>query len=191
MVAELNADVRAAGVKDAIIVGHSLAGVIVPRMVTADPDLYSQVVMLTTAAPKEGDTIVQLMGSGVHGSSGTAVGFPLDPTTTPRQDQFRPMFCEGMDEADITWLLGECAQDHWPMCVATEPVTRAGFIGLRPVTFIVTLRDGILPVPWQGRFAERFGPDTAIVSIDTPHEPFITHPRLVADTLAAIALGQR
>ena len=47
VVAELNADVRAAGVKDAIIVGQSLAGVIVPRMVTADPDLYSQVVMLT------------------------------------------------------------------------------------------------------------------------------------------------
>jgi hypothetical protein len=95
-----------------------------------------------------------------------------------------------MDEPTRNWLLDQCAQDDWPAAIGNEPISREGFAGLKPVTYIITLRDGILPVMWQGRFAERFGTDTGIVTIDTPHEPFITHPRLLADTIEQIIVRQ-
>jgi pimeloyl-ACP methyl ester carboxylesterase len=185
-VAELNGDVRAAGFRGAVLVGHSMAGIVVPKMVVADPELYSAVILLAVAAPNRGDSILQMMGNGVVGADPHKIGWPLDPATTPLDTLRRRMFCEDMDEATADWLLGECAKDNWPPKLGDAPIDRDGFIGLRPTTYIITLRDGILPVAWQGRLAERFGPQTGIVTMDTPHEPFITHPELLVDTLADI-----
>jgi len=76
--------------------------------------------------------------------------------------------------------LGEVAQDSTPPAVAMEPATRAGYAGLLPATYILTQRDNILPPPWRRRFSASTGCND-IIQIDTPHEPFISHPALRAD----------
>ncbi len=182
---ELNGEVKAAGISDGVLIGHSIAGALMPMLIAEEPALYSSAVFLATCAPREGQTVAAMMGSKQHGSDPESIGFPLDPTTASNADLLKAMFCADMTDDMIDWLLSQIALDTTPEAMMMEPITRAGFAGLVPATYILTLRDGILPVTWQRLFAERLDCDH-VVEIDTPHEPFITHPALLADTLSAL-----
>ncbi|MNT14997.1 hypothetical protein D3C72_1500270 [compost metagenome] len=51
-----------------------------------------------------------------------------------------------------------------------------------PASYILTQRDNILPVDWQRRFAQRAGAGE-VIEIDTVHEPFVSHPQLLAEVV--------
>lgn len=185
IVAELNGELRAAGVFDGVLIGHSIAGALMPMLIAADPTLYASAIYLASCAPLEGQTVAAMMGGGRHGSDPESVGFPLDPVTTTLDAQLRAMFCEGMTGEMIDWLLKEVALDMTPEAVMAEPISRSRYPEAMPATYILTLRDGILPVAWQRRFAGRLG-CSGVVEIDTPHEPFLSHPAYLAETLSAL-----
>lgn len=183
---ELNDDVRAAGIEGGVLLGHSIAGIVLPLMPMQEPELYSRLVYLTASLPAEGQTIMQMMGTTLHGEDPEEVGWPLDPATSTPEELNAAMFCQDLDEATAGWLLGEVALDATPASVMSEPATRDGYDGLVPATYILTQRDNILPPAWQRRFAERGGCDE-IIEIDTPHEPFVSHPDLLAGVLRSLA----
>lgn len=186
IVQELNDDLRRAGVSQGILLGHSIAGVLLPMMAVEDPALYSQLIYLATSLPAQGQTIMQLLGTGLHGEDAEHVGYPIDPGTSSPQALNIAMFGQDLSETQLAWLLNEVAQDSTPLAVALEPATRVGYAGLAPSTYILTQRDNILPPPWQRRFAERAGADR-IIEIDTPHEPFVSHPSLLAEVLRGLS----
>lgn len=186
IVRELNNELRGAGVTQGVLLGHSIAGVLLPMMAVEDPSLYSQLIYLATALPDEGQSIMQLLGTGRHGEDPECVGYPLDPQTSSPQEMSLAMFGQDLSGSQLSWLLDEVAQDSTPPAVALEPATRVGYGGLLPASYIVTLRDNILPPPWQRRFAERAGAGR-IIEIDTPHEPFVSHPALLAGVLRELS----
>jgi len=182
----LNDELRAAKVHQAALIGHSIAGALMPYMAAQDPSLFSDLIYLQTSAPKEGQSIVDLMGTGLHGQDPERVGYPVNPTTTPKREFFTALFGVDFTPEQIKWVLREASQDSTPMAVAAEPVTRKGYDPARFRTaYVLAKRDPILPPAWQRRFAERLG-CTRIVEIDTPHEPFISHPALLAQTLGEL-----
>ncbi|RRV13444.1 alpha/beta hydrolase [Stutzerimonas xanthomarina] len=185
IVGELNDDLRDAQVARGILLGHSIAGILLPMMAVEDPTLYSRLIYLATALPDEGQSIMEMLGTSLHGEDPDHVGWPIDLASSTPEELSLAMFGQDLSEAQLAWLLGEVAQDSTPPAVAMEPATRAGYAGLLPATYILTQRDNILPPPWQRRFAERAGCDD-IIEIDTPHEPFISHPALLANILKRI-----
>jgi pimeloyl-ACP methyl ester carboxylesterase len=182
---ELNDDVRAAGIDKGILLGHSIAGVLLPQMVIDAPELYSRLLFLATCVPGEGQSVMEQLGSSLHGEDPEHVGWPVDPATSTPEQLSIAMFGQDLSQEQLGWLLGEVAKDHTPPAVALHPVTRAGYAGRVPASFILTLRDNILPAAWQRRFAERAG-CTEIIEIDTPHEPFMSHPALLAKVLRSL-----
>lgn len=180
VVNELNEDLRALGVSHAVLLGHSVAGALMPLMTIAAPQLYSRLIYLSCALPEEGQSIMELLGTGLHGESPEHVGWPLDPTKSTPQALAMAMFGQDLSEQTLDWLLSEISQDSTPPCVATESISRAGYSQTLPATYIITLRDNILPADWQRRFAQRAGA-SAVIEIDTAHEPFLSHPRLLAE----------
>lgn len=182
VVEELNEDLRALGVNQAVLLGHSIAGALLPMMVLAAPQLYSQLVYLACALPSEGQSILQLLGTRLHGESPDHVGWPLDPAQTTPQALAVAMFGQDLSEQTLGWLLSEASQDTTPLCVATDAISRVGYPGIIAASYIITLRDNILPVDWQRRFAQRADAEV-VVEIDTAHEPFVSHPQLLADVV--------
>ena len=75
--------------------------------------------------------------------------------------------------------------DTTSLWVATESISREGYSGMIPASYIITVRDNILPVDWQRRFAQRAGAGV-VIEIDTAHEPFVSHPQLLADVVRGI-----
>ncbi|MNR21702.1 Alpha/beta hydrolase family protein [compost metagenome] len=151
-------------------------------MVLAAPPLFSHLVFLACALPDEGQSILQLLGSTLHGKSPIHVGWPLDPVHSTPQAMAVAMFGQDLSPPTLEWLLGEVSQDTTPLCVATESISREGYAGLIPASYILTQRDNILPVDWQRRFAQRAGAGE-VIEIDTAHEPFVSHPQLLAEVV--------
>lgn len=185
VVHELNEDLHALGVNQAVLLGHSIAGALLPLMVMAAPQLYSRLVYLACALPGEGQSILELLGTTLHGESPEHVGWPLDPAQTTPQALAVAMFGQDLDEPTLSWLLSEASQDMTPLCVATDSISREGYAGIIPASYILTVRDNILPADWQRRFAQRAGA-REVIEIDTAHEPFVSHPQLLADVIRGI-----
>jgi pimeloyl-ACP methyl ester carboxylesterase len=180
--AELIADIRAAGVSDVILVGHSLAGALLPRMAEQAPELFRRLVYLSCTAALPGRTFLDQMGSGLHGECEDEVGWPVDPKTHSLEQRYRAMFCNDMTEAEAEAFLARLGPDLWPSDVFTRTDWRYGHLAAIPATYIVCERDQSLPPAWQERFAERLHVDR-IVRIDAGHQAMNTQPETLAHIL--------
>ncbi len=180
-------EIRQADIHSAVLVGHSMAGVVMPYLAQQAPDLFSRMIFVSSCTPRLGESVMQTMGSSVRGDDPSVVGYPLDPTTTDPLELMRAMFAPGLSGNDVDWLLQECVLDQWPMSLAMEPLAVDVTEIPIPTTYIVTEHDPILPPAWQGRFAERVGARQQF-AIDAAHEVFLSHPGELA-SLIERALG--
>lgn len=182
----LHAELRATGAQQVLLVGHSMAGVLLPHLAAIDPAFYKHLVYLSACVPRVGDSILSTMGGTLRGVDPCVVGWPLDPLSTPPLQMMQAMFGPDLDEATLAHLMTQAAQDVWPEGLPSETMMLDPRDLAVPATYIATLRDPILPPVWQGRFAERAGA-RAMPTLDTPHEAFLSHPAELARLLQQIA----
>ena len=149
VVTELLADIRATGHSDIVLVGHSLAGALMPRMAERAPDLVKRLICLTCSAPPAGTSYAALIGSSLHGERDDAVGWPVDRADHGLDERNRIMFCTDMTEDAVDAFLGRLGQDDWPIDVVLRTDWRYDHLAAIPSSYILCERDGILPPAWQ------------------------------------------
>lgn len=93
---EFISDIEAAGMRDVVLVGHSQAGMPIPRMAEFAPTLFRRLVYVSCSSPPPGTNLLELIGDGVHGEHEDKVGYPLDPATTTFEERSAVMFCNDM-----------------------------------------------------------------------------------------------
>jgi len=182
VVTELLADIAASGLKEIILVGHSQAGTILPRLVARQPDLFRRLVYVSCIAPLPGQTIVQQMGSGPRGRSKDEVGWPFDPQTVAPGERYALMFCNDMSAAESAGFLAKLGKDSWPAQTMSASQWNYDHLGSVPSTYVMCLRDGVLPLPWQETFATRLQVQRT-VRIDAGHQVMNTRPHALAEAL--------
>lgn len=182
VVTELLTDIAASGLKNIVLVGHSQAGTILPRLVEKRPELFSRLVYVSCIAPAPGRTILQQMGSGLHGSNSEEVGWPVDPRTVDAHQRNVLMFCNDMSKTAAAAFVAQLGQDSWPAQTMSASDWRYDHLGKLPSTYVVCLRDGILPVAWQETFASRLKVQRC-VRIDAAHQVMNTRPHALAEIL--------
>lgn len=185
IVRELVADVEAAGMRDVVLVGHSQAGMPMPRMAEYAPRLFSRLVYVTCSAPPPGTSVLEMMGNGRHGERDDEVGYPLDAAAVSPEEFCAAMFCNDMSVAERKAFIAQLGNDMWPMSSYTYRDWRYDHLDAVASTYVVCEKDMSLPVGWQERFAETLRVDR-VVRIDAGHQPMNTHP----EALAAILLTQ-
>ncbi|TAL04753.1 MAG: alpha/beta hydrolase [Rhodospirillaceae bacterium] len=179
---ELLSDLANANVKDVILVGHSMAGTILPRLVEKKPDLFRRVVYTSCCAPLQGQSILKMMGSGEHGDNSDEVGWPRGTSADDWRQRNRIMFCNDMNESETSEFLAKLGRDAWPDSVMGASDWRYNHLGATPSTYVICLKDGVLPVPWQEIFASRFKA-RRLVRIDAGHQVMNTRPHALAEIL--------
>ncbi|HEX7853560.1 MAG TPA: alpha/beta hydrolase [Sphingobium sp.] len=179
---ELVADIEAAGLTDVILVGHSQAGQAIPFMAQMRPDLFRRLVYVTCSLPLPGQTVMQMIGTGVQGANDAEVGWPCDPRTTPAEERYRMMFCNDMDDVEATDFLGRVGGDNWPARTYAATDWQFGNLGAVPATFVLCLRDLSLPLAWQERFADRLKVEHR-VALDAGHQAMNSRPHALAEIL--------
>lgn len=187
VIAELAGELDSNDIRDALLVGHSQAGTLLPGLAAARSDRIARLVYFACAAPSQGQTLVQMMGRGVQGSDENAVGWPKDPATTSPAELFHAAFCNDMDAEMARAFATKLGKDNWPVACGND-WTSWHNEAARPIpaTYVIALADNILPVAWQERFAARLNADR-VMRLDSGHQGMNTRPFSLAEILIAEA----
>jgi pimeloyl-ACP methyl ester carboxylesterase len=179
---ELISDLESADMKNIVLAGHSLAGNVLPRLAELRPDLFRRLVYVSCSIPLSGQTVLQLMGTGPHGSNDNEVGWPPDSKRAAMRDRYEALFCEDMSRRQKDSFLPNLDHDNWPPQFFTATNFSLNNPGSVPATYVVCLQDRVLPVAWQEKFAARLHAER-LVRIDAGHQVMITRPHALAEVL--------
>jgi hypothetical protein len=98
------------------------------------------------------------------------------------EERMAAMFCNDMGAEETAAFLARLGADAWPMASYAHTDWRHEQLGAVPSSYVICLRDGILPVPWQEQFAQRYKTERSI-RIDSGHQAMTTKPQALAEIL--------
>jgi len=195
-------DLLAAGHTRVIVVGHSMAGIVLNRVGESAPRKLAGLVYLAANMPRAGAAIGPYFGEPENASAlvnPLLVGDPfatgafrIDPVNPAPayQAALKAAFYNDASDADAAANLLTPDIPVGPM-LAAIPLTSANW-GSLPRHYIRTTRDNALPLPLQQRFideADAFVPAnrTRVHTLDTSHSPFLSQPQALAELLSSVA----
>ncbi len=163
-------DIESADLHEVVLVGHSLAGITIPRVAERLPDRVRRLVFLASAHPAPGQSMHDVMQH------------PLSPVS--RGIGPEAMFCNDLDDATTAWLLENIGDEPpGPMREVIHPIRSE--LALPPV-YILCEHDEALPRDLQRELARNAGV-SEVISFDSGHSAFASQPRELAELL--IRLG--
>jgi pimeloyl-ACP methyl ester carboxylesterase len=174
-------DIEDADASDAVLVGHSMAGLSLAGIVDQVHDRLRHVGFVSCVVPRHGESMLSELPPALAELSRSAT--PTPAGLWPGKKVLAQTMCGGMDEGQTTFTLEVSVPEaFWPM---HDPVDLSGFRHAVPRTWVKLLRDGA-PSPQQAdAYAERTG-CTEVVELDTGHFAMITDPQEFADVLNRI-----
>jgi pimeloyl-ACP methyl ester carboxylesterase len=169
--------------RDVVLVGHSMGGVVVPRVAAAVPDRIARAVWLTAAVCNDGESLLQTIPQSpwiaravTIGEDGTAHTDPeliLDANLhdgTPEQRAF--------------------VRDRhfaYPPHALVEPGRLTEFLALDlPTAYVFATDDRTIEPHVQEQLAERL-PGCRRASVAAGHDCMVTQPEATADALVAVS----
>jgi pimeloyl-ACP methyl ester carboxylesterase len=164
-----------------ILVGHSLAGVLITQVAETCPERLAALVYLSAFVPRNGESCAQL-SRGDHGTIPFGMQISADGTSASILDPWIvPSFYNDCSEADIAEAVTHIGRQ--PMAPLLEAVaisdSRSAAV---PSVYIECLRDHAVTPGYQRRMqaARSF---EFVLSLDAGHSPFISAPRALAEHL--------
>jgi pimeloyl-ACP methyl ester carboxylesterase len=179
---ELINDIDAAGMRDVVLVGHSQGGQVMALMVQLRPELFRRLIYVSCSIPLPGQTVIQMMGKGVQGSNADEVGWPSGSEAQDHNARYAQLFCNDMNSEMTRLFLASLDKDSWPLQTYAFTDWDTAHLEDVPASYVICLRDKILPVQWQETFATRFKAERS-VRIDTGHQAMTSRPHALAEIL--------
>ena len=175
-------DILAAGLQDVVLVGHSLAGVTVPRVVELIPERIRHIVLVSAVVPPHGDRVLDSIDPDVRVAVEAAIAGGI--YAQPR-DAGRVMLCNDLDEEQSEWALDGVVDDA--AALIAEPADLSGYSRGIPVTYVRLDRDATVPPEIQEQFQARVA--AAAAHIDAGHMVMISQPARLAEELNRLDLA--
>jgi pimeloyl-ACP methyl ester carboxylesterase len=182
----LVADIDAAGYDDVVLVGHSMAGCVLPGAIGLLGDRVRHAVFVACTVPSHGSTALDMLDPGIRAmaeealASGSAGG-TLDPEIA------RVVFANDMDDEQFGWMAERMVPEA--PGVITEPVDltplRSGRFGR---TWVRPVHDAIVAPADQLVFAGHVG-DCEVVDLEAAHMCMISQPAALAAIIRPIAVA--
>jgi pimeloyl-ACP methyl ester carboxylesterase len=184
--AELIADIQAAGVRDAVLVGHSQAGTVLPRLLELRPALFRQAVYVSCIAPLAGQTVGNYRAE-LPGGASQAISPAPQPPPASLRELVRPLFCSDMSPDQAEAFLEKLGEDAWPPRSYVASDWRYDHLDATPAAYFVCMRDAVVPPTWQEIFAQRLKV-SSLMRFDAGHQVMNTRPNALAEALRRYAL---
>jgi pimeloyl-ACP methyl ester carboxylesterase len=174
------ADIEREGLREIVIVGHSMAGVTVPGVVAKLGSARVREMILAAAfVPPQGQAIVDTLGGPLAWFARRAVRSGK-PTKVPRRAA-QYAFCNGMSPQQREFALSRLYPES--ACIPAEPVDRSALPHDVPRTWILTTRDRALSNQSQQASIAALGGVKDVITIDSCHDLMISHPERLAQIL--------
>ncbi|GGK86555.1 MULTISPECIES: alpha/beta fold hydrolase [Streptomyces aurantiacus group] len=172
-------DVEAKDLRDVVLVGHSFAGVTVPRVLDLIPERIRQVILVSAVVPPDGSRVLDQIDPGVRDLvEQSIVGGVYHQT----REGAAAMLCNDMDDATAASALDRLADDSGALL--REPVDLSGYRREIPRTYVHLTRDQCYVEELQQRSIALLRPN--VVDLDTGHMAMISAPGKLAAILNAV-----
>jgi len=172
-------DVAAAGPDDAdelVLVGHSFAGVSVPRVMAELAPRLRHVVFLSAVVPPDRTAVLDQIDPAVRELVRAAI---VGGIYSQDREAARGMLCNDMDDEQSDWTLDRVVDDS--AALLTEIVDLSGLSADVPRTYVRMTQDQCYPPDLQERSAARVGGD--VQYLETGHMAMVSAPDQVAKLL--------
>jgi pimeloyl-ACP methyl ester carboxylesterase len=174
------ADVGEADLHDIVLVAHSFAGVVVPRVMPPLADRLSRVVFVSAVVPPDGTAVIDGIDPGVRAAVEETIAGGI---YAPGPDASRAMLCNDMDDDLAAWTLERLVDES--AALLTEVVDISGLEGTPvPRTYVRLSEDRCYVPDLQERSSRLVGGDE--VHLPSGHMPMVSMP----DRLAAVLTEQ-
>jgi pimeloyl-ACP methyl ester carboxylesterase len=174
------ADVDEAGFQDVVVVGHSMAGLTVPGVVTKlGASRVREMILAAAFVPPQGSTVVEVLRGPLAPLA--RLGVRISKSFAMPTAAARFAFCNGMSRDQRTFTLARIYAES-PRVIA-EAVDRRDLPDEVPRTWIMTSQDRALSVRQQRGCIEALGGVDTLICIDTCHDLMISEPRRLAEIL--------
>jgi len=175
-------DVEAAGVREAVLVGHSLGGSsIIPAVGRLD-ERVRHIVFVAAIVPRH--------GNGTHQEWTEDLRESIDDERrsgrgTLSPDRVAKLFGNDLDEEGLAWCMAHLVPEAERL--TTEPVDLTPLRSGVPRSWVLTTRDAIMKPAMQRRFLGNVGEGCEVVELDAGHMCMISQPATLAGILDGIA----
>jgi pimeloyl-ACP methyl ester carboxylesterase len=171
-------DMEQTGVTDAVLVGHSMAGLSIPAILQRVPDRIRRVVFVSCTVPPDGKALLDLLPPDLVKLLKTVQPSPEGIALS--SDEVREMQCYDMNEEQARFTIDAVVPEaYWPL---REPVSLAGLQRPVPRTWVRLTADRTFPAEAQDEMARRTGCDQ-VIDLSSGHMAMISHPEELAAIL--------
>ncbi|MEV1247825.1 alpha/beta fold hydrolase [Nonomuraea sp. NPDC050022] len=172
-------DVEAKDLRDVVLVGHSFAGVTVPRVLDLMPERIRHVVLVSAVVPPDSSRVLDQIDPGVRDMVEQSIAGGVYHQT---REGAAAMLCDDMDEATTTATLDRLIDDS--AALLSEVVDLSGYQRAIPRTYVHLTRDLCYVEELQQRSIALLGPE--VVDLDTGHMAMISAPERLAAILNTV-----
>lgn len=173
-------DVRKIGGR-VVLVGHSLAGVTLPGVAAAIPELLERLVFVSCTVPAEGQCVMDTLDREVRETADANVR--QGSSGGMSEAMARERFCNDMDEGTTRRCLAQIVPES--MNPILEPVSLAGLRKGIPASYVKLLKDAIVTPEMQDQMIANLGTDD-VRELDVAHMAMFSAPEALAKVLNAL-----
>jgi pimeloyl-ACP methyl ester carboxylesterase len=173
-------DLVAADLRDVVLVGHSLAGVTLPRVVAQSRERMKRVVFVSAVIPPQGISVLDSIDPSVRSAVEESLAggiYRQDPAAIV------PFLCNDLDEDDTAFVVDHIVDDAAGLLL--EAVDLSG-LGDVPRTYVRLARDQTYPPELQAKSVAAIAP-TDEVELDAGHMVMVGQPHALAELLNQLA----
>jgi pimeloyl-ACP methyl ester carboxylesterase len=169
-----------------ILVGHSMAGIVISQVAERIPEQIEKLVYLSAYLPKDGQSLQELAMQDAESLIGPNLQFAPDYSGATLPEAIAIQVFAGDCSDEIKKLVAEKSKLE-PLAAfqAKVSLTDANF-GRVPKYYIETLKDQGVGNTLQKRMVVENGTVIATYSIDSGHSPYFAKPTELAEILAGL-----
>lgn len=174
--------IRKENLKDLVLVGHSMSGIVISKVAEEIPDRIKHLVYLAAVVPANNEALIDLLTKERQVTLRKLQGKVKEIFGAPAT--LRPMYFTDLEGDEKEFYIRQLTPQ--PLAAFFEKILFKQFPKIAlPKTYILGLRDKSLPPELTRRFAERLG--VTPVEIDAGHDMMVSRPAEVAKVLLGIA----
>jgi len=168
--------------RDVLLVGHSMGGVVTPRVAEAVPDRIATVTWLTAAVCNDGESLLDTIPQSPWIAGAVTIG----DDGTAHTDVDRILDANVHDGTDEQKAFVRARHRPYPPHALVEPGRLSAFLALRiPTAYVFATLDRTIEPHVQERLASRL-PGCRTAAVNGGHDCMVTQPEATAEALIAV-----
>ena len=170
-------DIRSSGWDEVVLVGHSLAGLTLPRVPALVPGRIARLVFVSCALPPHGSSVVDALDPSLQDYTRNEVLKGGGVTETLDPEMATALFCNDLSDDQTEWMLARMVPEA--ASVLLEPNDLSSLPKDLPRTWVRLLRDVAAPTETQDEYIKNLG-GADVVDIDCGHMAMLSNPAALA-----------